>query len=346
MQERPIVFPDAPCAAFAKPDTGLLREYLATVMTTFREAPLRPATAFAPIGDTADLIFSRLCCREYCYLSKSRSGTYRPLVVPWIRQAEARREPIPFNFDIGGGYHAGIDPDHLELTFEVGIGELLMLRQIQRFHADVTAFYPPGVRFRLVVDNLCALLVNDVPLAQMSRYCEALRALIRQVGLEDRISLYIESEQMDSACFATMQAKAMQELKNGCSLTVTPQQHANVQRFLGRTCDVYEAHQRMARYHSVTMISDNWVRTQLPGIRMAQRASDGVLAFRSFPGGDSRLQSGQLALVPGTQGRLKPVLITTRNVSLYELRHFAALDLLPPALPQILVGAPKSPSEQ
>lgn len=63
-------------------------------------------------------------------------------------------------YDIGGGYRAGIDATRPDLSFSPCLGELFAFRQITLLTRHIRAVYPPGAAFSLVVDNVCALLVN------------------------------------------------------------------------------------------------------------------------------------------------------------------------------------------
>jgi hypothetical protein len=90
-------------------------------------------------------------------------------------EAVRRNDPIRFFYDIGGGYHATTRPGEEDLLFDVGLAELLVLSQVADFASRIAEIYHAGVRFSLVIDNLCANLVNDIPLAKTLQYCAALR---------------------------------------------------------------------------------------------------------------------------------------------------------------------------
>jgi len=126
-------------------------------------------------------------------------ATYREPVLELLAASVRRREPLGFYYDIGGGYHASIRPGSEAVSFDVGLAELFVLSQAAKFAARVSRLYPVGVRFTLVVDNLCALLVNDIPVARTLGYCAALRELIRSVGLNPLIDVLVESEHFSAA---------------------------------------------------------------------------------------------------------------------------------------------------
>jgi hypothetical protein len=92
-------------------------------------------------------------------------------------------------------------PASAEPSFDVGLGELFVLHQIASFSRRVRGVYPPGVRFHIVIDNLCALLVNDIPAARTEAYCASFRELIEATVTSEVVRLIVEAEHFTIADF-------------------------------------------------------------------------------------------------------------------------------------------------
>ncbi|MEO8005547.1 MAG: hypothetical protein ABI771_11615 [Betaproteobacteria bacterium] len=219
-----------------------------------------------------------------------------------------------YYLDIGGGYHASLTPGVEDIRFEVGLGELLMLLQIHRFNQRVRSIYAQGVRFTLVIDNLCAKLINDIDVAHTEAYCVRLRDLVGSLNLSAEVDLLVESELFSVNQFNQLLAKTPPV---SSAATVTQKEHETVERFLGRACDVAEAVERTARYRDITRISGQMIDAKVDGLRMTQRATPDTICFRSYPGGDSRMQSGQIALKITGDDNALPFLLTSHNVHEY-----------------------------
>lgn len=263
-----------------------------------------------PVGQVPERVFEILTHRDFCYLSKSRVAPYKNDAVAHISRAIARGAPIPFYLDLGGGYHASLAADGSDLCFEPGLGELLVMQQAARFHARVRELYQPGIRFTIVIDNLCALLVNDIPTNLTEAYCARYRRMIQESGIDRWFSLLVESE-----AFRPEQYPA-KDAVHAAIRPVTAEEHGNIERFLGRQCHADEAALRRARYAQIGARSEELLGSVIDGVHMTQRASPTTLCFRAFPGSDCRIQAGQVALqeTSHTAGmRLKPFLLTSRN---------------------------------
>lgn len=312
-------------------DVSALAEYLAALMSGFRSAG-------APAGEPVraemvpERVFEVLSSRDFCYLSKRRIAAYRKGILELIREAVRQAEPIGFYYDIGGGYHASTQPGEEALGFDVELAELFVLRQVASFSARVRHLYPPGVKFSLVIDNMCALLVNDIPLTKTLRYCGKLRELIRAVGLDADVDLLVESEHISVGDFARLRVESADRRGPG---VLTRRQHDNVERFLGRPCDEREAFERALRYGEVIDASDRLLAALIPGVHMTQRAGETTICFRPFPGGDSRIQCGEVALTRNSKQKLCPVLLTSTNVKEYSSSRYRFPDLLPPIIPHV-----------
>ena len=278
---------------------------------------------------TVSDIVAILTRKQFCYLSKTRMKAYEATIEHSIGAALSDGAPIPFYFDVGGGYHASIDPAEPALSFDVGLSELCILRQICLFAKRVSEVYRPGLRFVLVVDNLCAHFVNDIALERTETYCDRLRRLIRELGLDESVSVLVESELIEVSAYADM-IRAVPE--SHASIPVSPQIVENVSRFLGRSCEAGEAAARLQAYERTSEVSEAVVGPHVHGLRMTQRASPTTPPFRPFPGGDLRTQAGELVLVAADGGRVKYCLITTKNFADFDLAEVP----LPSRLPRVL----------
>jgi len=292
-----------------------------------------PAAADVGVVDLATVperVFDVLTGRDFCYLSKARVATYREPVLELLAASVRRREPLGFYYDIGGGYHASIRPGSEAVSFDVGLAELFVLSQAAEFAARVSRLYPVGVRFTLVVDNLCALLVNDIPVARTLGYCAALRELIRSVGLNPLIDVLVESEHFSAADLEGARAATWSG-----QIALTRKQHENVARFLGRLCDEREAQDRTRRYTEVLDASDRLLAPLILGVHMTQRATNATICFRPFPGGDSRIQCGEVAMTMNSKPKLYPMLLTSGNVADHAYRRYRFPGLIPAVIPHV-----------
>lgn len=257
---------------------------------------------------TALQVFELMTHRDFCYLSKSRVEAYRNDVLSQIGAAIRCDAPILLYLDLGGGYHASIEPEGEELCFKPGLGELLVLLQAVRLSARVRAVYAPGIRFALVIDNLCALQVNDISVSQTEGYCANYRRMIATLELESWVDLLVESENFSPWQYPPMNAGLIANFT-----AVTPAEHGNIERFLGRACSADEAAERKARYSHFGACSERFLGSLITGVHLTQRASSTTLCFRAFPGSDCRIQAGQVAMQSIEGGGLKPFLLTSRN---------------------------------
>ncbi|GIW87509.1 MAG: hypothetical protein KatS3mg108_1833 [Isosphaeraceae bacterium] len=304
----------------------MVSAYLKGYGITRLAAEVREVAALGPgwADDVAERVFGLLTHRDFCYLGRSRVEGYRRPVVEAFRGRVERGEPLVLFYDLGGGYHASLRRDWRELMFRVGLGEWFVLSQIGRFLDRLQRFYLPGAEFRIVIDNLCAWAVNDIPIARTEAYVSQFRRLIAAVRLERVVGLLVESEVLDWGDYAEAVERELRVVEVG---PITNQEKANVERFLGRACDGSEAEWRVARYRAAGRVSDRLIAPWITGPRLTQRASDRTLCFRPFPGGDSRIQAGQVGLVLDGDGELRPVLVTDRNV---DRLRWVSLDPPPP----------------
>ncbi len=301
---------------------------LARLMAAFCESHAEASSrASALVGDA---VFDLLTERDYCYLSKSRVAPYRQMAVACIERAARNAEPIDFSYDLGAGYHASLQPGIYEPTFDVGLAELFVLHQIATFARRVRSVYPPGVRFHIVIDNLCALLVNDIPVARTEGYCARFRELIEATITSGIVSLIVESEHFSVADF--------QELPNALAsdgTAIDARARDNVARFLGRLCSDNEASARISRYREVLARSEQLLSGVIRGVHMTQRATPETICFRPFPGADSRIQCGEVALARNAKGRLCPFLLTSQNIAAYRCQRAPFPGILPSVIGEV-----------
>lgn len=300
-----------------------VRCYVRNVADAFRRRQLCPSETRPESPDAiAGAVFAVLAQREFTYLSKARVGVYRASILGQLARDVNAGRSLRFYYDIGGGYRAGTDGSRRELSFSPGLGELLALRQITLFDRQIRAVYPPGTKFWLVVDNMCARLVNDIPLHRTSSYCEELRSMIRQLGLEGGVDLLVESEHFSLEDYSV-------DTSGAAAGVPSPAAVENVARFLGRDCEVAEAMERIALYRAVSDETERKLQSRVDGVRMTQRATPSTFGFRSFPGGDSRIQSGDVIVACRDSERVEPRLVTSQSPLAARVRFIDVSDLLP-----------------
>ncbi|MCA1789705.1 MAG: hypothetical protein LC667_07565 [Thioalkalivibrio sp.] len=314
--------------------------YLLNAMAAF--GPDRRPESAGGNGATDERVFGLLTHRRFSYLGRTKAARYRERVMPSIQEDIAHGRPVHFFFDIGPGYHASPEPDAAGLSFDVGLAELLMLRQVVLFEAAVQAHYPPGVRFSLVVDNLCGLFTNSVPLAATHGYVRALRALIDELGVGTVADLLVESECSNETEYAAaFEAVAPQTPRDDLG----DDDLENVARFLGRACTPTEAADRVERYRRAGTATEVLLAPVIRGVRLTQRASAATLAFRSFPGGAQRMQVGEIVLEQADGAPPRPTLLTSRNRAAYELARIALPGVLPPSVSHVGVARRRADPE-
>ncbi len=311
--------------------------YLADLKAGMTTGPQARSTGH---DNPAEAIYSVLTDRRFSHVSRGRAAARREQTLLSLSQSLRHGGPIPFWYDIGPGYHASIRRGALAPSFEVGLSEWLVLHQIARFSQRVAGSYAPGVRFSLVIDNLCALRTNDIPVEDTERYCRALRGLIREAGLESSVGVLVESETFDLAQYDELLARQ----DHRPLAAVAPSDVENVARFLGRRCASTEAARRIEMYRRATAVTEWLLADRIGGgVRMAQRASETVLGFRPFPGGDCRTQCGEVALSRNARGRLHPILLTIRNIDRFHYARYAFPGQLPAAIAYVGYAAPRIP---
>jgi hypothetical protein len=311
-------------------------QWLADVMETFEHGESSFVTMALNEKSvkkaSADEIFNVLSHRRFTHLSRSQSEKYRKKITENLDRDMRLGRSLKFFYDLGPGYHASLRPDFTGLHFEPSLGELLALRQISRFAKEVQKLYAPGVKFGIVIDDLCADVVNDVPVSQTSKYLEKFDSLICSVGMQEWVEIVAESRVFSHERFRDNFSKSPGRSK---VLNYEPRQDEleNVSRFVGRWCSLPEVVEYLQRYANAQAISERMLSEHLTGVRMAQRASDNVFGFRSFAGGDARHQCGEVdLLVTGEEVAVRPVLTTHVNWG-RDLRVPIEPQHLPPTWP-------------
>jgi hypothetical protein len=291
-----------------------VRGYLGGLLDTIRK-PLTTAPWARGERHLASAVFDILTSREFSYLSRSQSEPYRFSAEAILAKQIARAERLRFFLDLGAGYHATLRPGVEPLSFDVGLGELLVLRQIAAFRQRVAEVYSEGVSFVLVIDNMAALLVNDIPLEATTSYCR------EYFAMEDF------ERQRAALDYAAPRAVAL-----------TDRVYENVVRFLGRPCSPEEALERALRYEPIIEVSESLLEELIDGVHLTQRATASTLAFRPFPGGATRIQCGEVALCHNEHGKLRPFLLTSHNVDAFDLEVVSTHSVLPAPISWVRYG--------
>jgi len=298
--------------AEAVPDgTEATRTYVAQIDEAVQDAAASAEAAPPSALDPVDAVLLTLTGRRHTYLSRARTEAYLPEIRHYLETRRDRGEPTTFHLDIGPGYHASLHPGVLPLRFEIGLAELLLLHQAATFVSSASAVFPPGIEFALVVDDVCGRYVNRVPAERTAAYCAQLRELIGHYGLDDRIALVVESETVDPGEYDARYHAALEQVV--APATFDPKTPANVERFTGRPMTAQEVTETLRRYQAATAVTNAHFDDVLDGVRMTQRATARTFGFRGYPGGDTRIQCGEICVAMTDSGRTYPVLVTSTN---------------------------------
>lgn len=316
----------------AEPAVGRqIESYLGTVLDGLAERVEFDASTVD--SDSTQSIFDLLTNRRYGHLGRTKSERYREDVTGKLLPYVSRNEPVHFYYDLGPGYHASLMPGKSDLSFDVGLGELLALHNVVSFCNDVEKLYEPGARFHLVIDNLCGWATNDIPLNRLEAFVERLRQLIRSVGAEDLVSVLVESENGDQGEYLDRLACVAEAIPDA---PPTRDEIENVARFLGRACGSREASLRIERYERTTIVTEAMLADAIRGVRLTQRAGSSTLGFRSFPGGDQRIQVGQVAFSDRRNGGVRPFLLSSRNVDQFHVVELDLATILPHPITRVI----------
>jgi hypothetical protein len=309
-----------------------IRDYICEILYGFDTAASSEQASVEQPETVAKNVFSILTSRKFCYMGRARTVPYEKETVRLITRRVKNKEPLRIYYYIGGGYHASVHPGIMDLTFGVGLSELFILSQAMAFHRRVKTVYPLGVEFYLVIDNVCALMANDIPLKKTATYCESIKTLIDELGIGNTVKIMIESEQFPLSAYEM----DLSEL-NKRARTIKPSDSdvENVCRFIGRSCGKAEVAERMARYEQFLSLTLSLFAGIIEDVQMTQREKPNSLGFRPFPGGDSSTQCGEVALTRNAKGKLKPILLTSRNTRGFALKRLRYPDLIPAVIPHV-----------
>lgn len=316
-----------------------IEHYCIEVVDRCRSFDSGPRQVEAERADTlARSIFRVLISRKVANCSKTQSRRFEPSALRSIEANIRRDEPIRFFLDIGGGYHAGLtlpeagrDGEHL--CFEPNGLHVLCLSQVGRLHRLVSSLYPPGIRMTLVIDNLVAHIVNDIPLSSTLEFARKLRLLIARLGMDSLVDVLVESE------VCSLVRDDAEPFDCESTEPLSGWEYENVLRFSYRRHDRREAGRRQCLYARVCRLSEQRLEPHLDGMHLTQRLSESCLSFRSFPGGSARMQTGRLCFVETSRGEVVPKLLTTSNLERSRLlfvpaAHEVLAQFLPEPIPE------------
>jgi len=295
-----------------------LSSYMLTIMSSFTQKTLAADPLEIDAKQTAADVFHVITGRNYSHLSRGKAGKYKDSIIRSIEQDVQSGRPATFFYDLGPGYHASLHPGQMDLSFEIGLSELFVLFQISEFSREVSEVYSNGAQFFIIIDNLCALATNDIPTEKTIQYCAQLRSLIEETGTQQNIQLLVESELFKESDYPRIELP----VKTTGDQFLSEEEIKNVSRFVGRHCDMSEALARINIYGKASEVTENNLSSVVTGVRLTQRATDNTLGFRSYPGGDSRVQAGEIAITHNKKGKLRPILLTSRNIGEYDQYRF------------------------
>jgi len=236
-----------------------------------------------------------------------------------------------------GGYHASIHSDSKLLSFKPGLGELLALLQISKLNKKVKENYARGINVRIIIDNLCAHFANEVSIEDTQNYCSKLCSMINKIGLHSYVKVLLESN-----CYSEKDyEEALNKKKE--KKDITEKEIINVERFVGRTCSREEAICILGRYNNIIIRTRQLIsKLAKEGIHLHQRENNDSPAFRSFCGGDSKIQCGEVALQTENGFVKRPILITNINKENYKLEeHEIKIEKIKNILPELILAQNK-----
>ncbi len=303
-----------------------LAAYLEEVLTQIQSCEPRSEgilhSGFSNVPSISENLYRTLTSRRFACCSRSSSNEFRQRTLEIITRSVRIGEPVPFYLDIGGGYSAAVClPDHEflagenELCFAPHCLYLLCLAQIARFQEAISSIYPVGMHMTLVIDNLVANYVNEVPLTHTLRFCDRLQQTIENLGMQSRVSLLIESEVSDFSKdeMSSVSADKLSRLSES--------EYHNILRFSYRWQSRDEAEWKSILYQKVATLSERHLSRHIEGVHLTQRRSQSCLSFRSFPGGCARIQTGRASFQRNSKGKLIPRLLSTTNFEGEELLY-------------------------
>jgi hypothetical protein len=285
-------------------------------MDTLSKEILKPLTICNSFGSDSNKIsteiFKVLSSREFTYFTRIKSEPYKDVVCNKIVNLLNNKKRLTFYLNLGGGYHARTSG---ELSFEPGLSELLALFQVKKFICEISKIYPLGVNFEIIIDNRCAELANGISIIDTTRYCDEFAQMIKKLGLSDSIKLTLESNLINKEDFNN----EIIALEKKFIPKISARDIQNTHRFCNST-STSDVNILAEKYKIINKISrEISLRYSQGGIHLTQRATESTFPFRSFPGGDSKIQCGKMALLLENGTIKKPFLITANNIEYYNL---------------------------
>ncbi|OGG94172.1 hypothetical protein A2609_00100 [Candidatus Kaiserbacteria bacterium RIFOXYD1_FULL_47_14] len=277
-------------------------------------------------------IFKILSSREFTYFTRIKAEPYRIIINRKIQDSYSDRKQLVFYYNLGGGYHARISEG---LSFEPGLSELMTIFQIRKILGKLE-IYPFGVRFEIIIDNRCAELANHILIKDTSHYSNELGAIIKKLGLSPLIKIVLESDLVSKEDFNNQVVSCEKDF----TYKISDKDCKNACRFCKNisTSNQITCAKRYKIINNVSRdISSEYAKD---GVHLTQRSTDKSFPFRSFPGGDSKIQCGKVVLLLEGKTIKKPLLITANNIGKYDLFKINLPDRFP--IPDILIARNKN----
>jgi hypothetical protein len=305
-----------------------LRQYLETLFCESADAAISRMTSTG-IALLPDRVFETLASREFCSVSLGRVAGCRDRVVASVTRALHRVEPIHFYYDLGGGYATSFRSGAARPQMDVGLGELLLLRQVTQLSTRIRQCYPVGIRFSLVIDNLSAFLVEDVPLTDTAIYCRNLRRLVDDLGLSSLTDLIVTSEYFSVSDFAAawprgagVQDLAVLTNKSRIAAGALVREHETVDE-----CECV--------VHAARRAAERLLAPMIRGVHLSERSMMGSLGFRPFPGGEASPERGEIVLTRAGRTALAPMRLTAANHADYRVERHGVAGILPSTMLEV-----------
>jgi hypothetical protein len=317
-----------------KPD---LQTSALSYMNTLLEEILKPSVSNNSFSDDVNKIssevFKILSSREFTYFTRVKSEPYRTAICSKIENLYNAKKQLVFYFNLGGGYHAKVSG---ELDFEPGLSELLAIFQIKKFLNKISDIYPFGVYFEIIIDNRCAEFANEISIENTVRYSNKLKEIIRKLRLNEEIKVVLESDLVSKE---DLNDKIL-SLEKSPVYKITDKDRQNASRF-SDSADTSKKDTCVEKYKVINKISrDLSSEYSKNGIHLTQRPTERSFPFRSFPGGDSKIQCGKVALLSENGDIKRPVLITTNNIENFNLSKINLSEKF--VIPNLLVAVNKN----
>jgi len=290
----------------------MLVNYIDDIMESFKKQAI-----YIKQGTSED-IFRILTSRKFCYQSKKKTESAKKIIEKSIEIYLNQQKPIKFIYNIGGGYHASLEPGKKDISFNIGLSELLLLYQIHRLHIEVSKKHKYGICFILGISNLNAEALYNVPVSLTVGYANQLRNLISSLNVFPATVL-LESE----FC------KSYNDRKRNEFKRPTEYELIQIKRFVGLSHENADFENIQANYDWFRKLSRLNFSTVEDGIQISQRSNNGEISFRSYPGGDCKLQTGEVMLSLNSNNKIIPKLITSKTVKNF---HKLVLDNCPVSL--------------